>query len=454
MGHIKLRLPILAFLMSIASLIALLVFSEPSAPKVADTQAVAEAPQARLPLPQGTEYPPRPPPPLSPTATEQPPEPIPTPYPLQPAIPISHTISAAATGWQPELKLIAQIGRAELAERMKLTGYDPIWDISWAPTGDKLLLLTQSGKLFWSNLDGAQVGLINDYGGQLYERLGQQPFGNTLLVPGYAIHFTEGQAPVVKEAPDAWLPQLHWWSSKYASGIANNGCEVCQALDTLDADGIRRTRRNVPYMASGAVQPGGEWLAYTTTGPPFSDPFIGSDKGTVYLLNLNTGERLQVTEPEKGNSVESWSPNGKWFFMEAHIGVEPYYYNHGVLASADGKEWIIVTPSGGANDPVWSPDSKYLAFSNIVGSMDHGCGTSSVPPCEMSSETYIVDIENRRMTSVESFRRALDIPDALVMRPAWSPDGTQLALLSFDPEYWEEDAVRPAQAYYLVSVGK
>jgi len=313
--------------------------------------------------------------------------------------------------------------------------------MTWAPTGDKLVYMTKSGKLYWCNYDGTNPTLLHDYGDlPSYDLLDQMPLGDTLVVPGYLIRFTSGQPPSLQEAPDTLgVHQIRWWRSDRASGIITGGYDGSEQLVTFDVDGKRIDKRNIPYMASGVVQPGGVWFAYATE---YHRAYYAPDPATVYMLNLSTNRRLQITEVGDGNSVSSWSPDGTWFLMEAFVND-----THGTLVSSDGQEWVVVTPSGGASDAVWRSDSRRLAYSVEKGGREPGCAE----PCSRTSEVFIVDVPTRKKDKLDKVGSSAN-PNAassMMMHPSWSPNGALMTFLSFDPDCLGCSGITPA--FYLMN---
>ena len=334
---------------------------------------------------------------------------------LQPAALVTATLTSN----------IAPASSAALTQKTTLDNSEGITAVTWAPTGDKLLFVTASGKLYWTNYAVNNPTLIHDYGPTFHGPLDQAPMTNTLFVPGLAIHFTVGQDPVLQEAPATYFRQLRWWSSARVSGVAGGplggGYVGGEKLITLDTNGAFVEERNIPYMWTGVVRPGGVWLAYSTDQRVTSTPFYGSDPETVYLLNLNDGQRLQITKAGKGFGMHSWSPDGRWFLMSTYVNDDI----QDVLVSADGREWVVLGNIG--SDVAWSPDSKHLAYSIVHG----GCDTQDTPPCPSASEVYIIDVLARKSSPISAPGVSLNLTAPMV-KPSWSPNGAILTLLSLD----------------------
>jgi len=390
------------------------------------TQAVAEIPVqngnfADVPPPVSTGQPT-----IQATATRQI-TPTPTIHILPSPMPIEGITTSAMT-------TSSEVG---VSQKSTVDSSEPISQFIWAPTGDKILYLTQSGKLYWSNPDGTNATLLHQYD-EVYDQLeDQMPISNTLLVrhlgqlqpdgeraPSHmdVIQFTPGQPPSLQESSSLAHAPIHlrWWSSTRASGIAHTGSDGGDLLVTLDENGNLVSEINVPYMLSGAVSPGGTWLAYATSYQ-ISDPVDGSSPQTVYLLNLNTGQRLQVTGAGQGSAVGSWSPDGNWFLMSSNLGV--------ALVSADGHEWVTIPDNFATVDAVWSPDSKYVAYAELHGQSADGYTITS-----WSGKVHIVNVPARKVTDVSpgSGPKAGG-SKSLMWQPRWSRDGSLVSLLSFDP---------------------
>lgn len=299
--------------------------------------------------------------------------------------------------------VMSTTAEAGLGQTSTIDRTESISQLIWAPTGDRLLYLTMSGDLYWSNPDGSSATLLHQYGEASAELEDQHPMTNTLLIyhlgqlqedgdraPTHmdVIRFTPGQPPTLQEGPD--IPHtphhLRWWSPTRASGISYAGYDGSDLLVTVDENGNVVDEINIPYMINGDVQPGGEWLAYSTTYQ-VTNPVDGTTPNTGYLLNLNTGQRLQVTQPG-GGSVGNWSPDGNWFLSSNRdLGLS--------LVSADGHQWVRIPDLFAGMGAVWSPDSKYLAYAVLQGESSNGGDTIS----SWTGSVHVVNVPAKQVTT-------------------------------------------------------
>lgn len=369
--------------------------------------------------------------PLVPTA-------IPTIVALQPPVLITGTLSTIETSANPDQVLGTPVNSTE-----------PIHSLAWAPTGDKILYVTNSGKLYSANPDGANAALLDTYAADRAWMLlrDQVPLGRTLLIPRRnwgqtqalqelsVIQFTPDQPPNVERVPATGnIYQIQWWSAERAYGLVTGDYIGGNRLVVLDSKGSTIGEHSIPYMSSGAVQPGGDWLAYATEQQATNASLVGSDPQTIYLLNLTTGQRFQVMPSGKGVVVHSWSPDGRWFLVDAIVEGAL----QGVVISADAKQQFVVNASSGHGlaTAAWNRAGNQFAFSIQLGGQEEP--NSQVAP--LTSQVYRVDLSKKQAIPI-----AGNVP---VMLPSWSPDGS-LALLSFDPKCspWPCSSLNPA--FYL-----
>jgi Tol biopolymer transport system component len=160
-----------------------------------------------------------------------------------------------------------------------------------------------------------------------------------------------------------------------------------------------------PYGPSTdlAWSPDGMTLAYVLDG--------------VWVLDHSSGESRKITPCGNGphSCTLAWSPDGSSIAVAHDSEIE--------LVNADGSNRTSLTPLGpGSNvhSPTWSPDGALIAF---VGSGAGGSGG-----------LYAID------RSGSGLQLLVDLPpgDTLgVWMPAWSPDGSKIAYLSSGE--WSKD---------------
>jgi WD40 repeat protein len=404
-----------------------------------------------VPPPVGTVEYLAPTPGITPTRPE--PTITPTPAVLEPARLVTASIVSTVTEGL-DLRLSVQ---------SVISSTEPVISLVWSPYGDGFVYATILGNVFWTDLTGANRTLLYTYSDEYFDWSmfeHQRPTGSTMYIvhqgeptlegrlPGHMdmVRFAPGQIPTFEHMTS--LPLLwgvEWWRPDRASGVLlasymGDGYVGGDRIVTLDGDGRIVDDRNIPYMLRGVVQPpNGEWLAYGTNQQATLTSFEGSEPSTAYLLNLRTGERLQIS-PAGNGGVSSWSPDGNWLITGC-----------GVL-SADQNERVCM-PGWLGGDMAWSPDSKRLATSIAFG----GCEPEGCAP--YGSEFFVVDLPSRKVARYDADKRAaIGVPD--IRRPRWSPDGSLLAVLAFSPGYpgslpaqnQPSGSPEPRPAIYLLAI--
>lgn len=126
----------------------------------------------------------------------------------------------------------------------------------------------------------------------------------------------------------------------------------------------------------------------------------------IYIMNLENGSRVQLTNSSGNNTEASWSPDGQWiaFSSERNGRFEIYRIR------SDGSDEQRLTDSRGENRyPTWSGDGQWIAFAS-----DRVDGIMQI----------------YRMQADGSNVQQLTHLPAASTSPAWSPDGNWIAFVS------------------------
>lgn len=93
--------------------------------------------------------------------------------------------------------------------------------------------------------------------------------------------------------------------------------------------------------------------------------------GQIWILNLETGKWIHMTESKEGAYDPAWSPDGQWIAFTMRDGGASNIY----VASADPSVWNGTTPTayklttdGSSRTPTWSPDGSRLAYFSLKDS--------------------------------------------------------------------------------------
>jgi TolB protein len=130
--------------------------------------------------------------------------------------------------------------------------------------------------------------------------------------------------------------------------------------------------------------------------------YVGGSQ--IYVMDINRGFTVPLTDPNLFTSNPAWSPDGEWIAYEA--------------ASQDGYGIYIMNSVGRnvrrltemrAGNPAWSPDGRQIAFHSEQ---------------EGSYEIYIINADGSDVRQLTNN----SYPD---YNPAWSPDGTRILFQSY-----------------------
>jgi dipeptidyl aminopeptidase/acylaminoacyl peptidase len=211
----------------------------------------------------------------------------------------------------------------------------------------------------------------------------------------------DGRLHVIARCPDAvdWCGEIESvaWSPDGASlalgvssvGNANpyNGLRVVNP-DTGEDRAIRSCRRGECDWFDIAWSPEGSMLAFVTNGD------------IALVQRDGSGHRVLVADPSARARSPSWSPDGRWLAFTERSNDQSAVY----LIRSDGSDRGLLVDHASA--PAWSPSGASVAYRR-------NCGIGLVTPDG-------ADVTPPAMSGCEAI--------SITSGPVWSPDGTTIAL--------------------------
>ncbi len=251
-----------------------------------------------------------------------------------------------------------------------------------------------------------------------------------------------------------------------------DGVWVAYTVSTIDAE---KDRRNTDVWM--VKWDGSEQLQLTSSPDSESSPRWSPDNkylafvssrgteeerrrgGQIWLLNRAGGEAQRISDFKGGMSDIQWSPDStriaftaqdqdpaeepeklegwkrktappividRYHFKQDREGYLKHLYNHIGIFTIATKEAKVIT-KGNVNDqsPSWSPDGKSIAFVSKRGHAD--------PDRTSNEDVWVVEARDGAEP-----RQITKTPEGESGRPAWSPDGSRLAIGIGDTDRWAQ----------------
>jgi TolB protein len=183
------------------------------------------------------------------------------------------------------------------------------------------------------------------------------------------------------------------------------------------------SRHGGNYMFNFYLPPAPSSTPWAPTWSPDGRWIAVAMSGSIWQVDPETGQAHELTSSEKYHSRPDWSPDGKWIVYTADDGgsriqLEILNVETGQASALTNDEFIYT-------DPVFSPDGSRLAY---VASKPNGYFNTFIRP--IADGRWAGD--EIAVTSDNSFGR-----DRLYFgewdmntSPTWTPDGTELLLVS------------------------
>jgi Tol biopolymer transport system component len=133
---------------------------------------------------------------------------------------------------------------------------------------------------------------------------------------------------------------------------------------------------------------------------PAGDRLVLALQGSLWILPVDGGEAVRITDVDAEATHPTWSPNGDRIAYQAF---SDHYYHIWTIAP-DGSDARVVTEGAfDHREPAWSPDGSRIAF-------------ASDRALDGTYDVWTVDVETGAMDRVTQ-------DDVEQHSPAWTPDG-------------------------------
>jgi Tol biopolymer transport system component len=217
------------------------------------------------------------------------------------------------------------------------------WDdhfiANWSPDGKSVIFMVNQG-IWQVNADGSSLHLVwspPPDGSGLDD-------GPTFTPDGKYIIFTR------------CCPQ----NSGYALWrIDADGTGLLKVTTEITPPGVDGPSDNLPQ-----VSPGGTKIAFHRNVVTCGDP---SDCGNrIVTVNINGGNRVQLTDPALEAQIPNWSPDGTKIVFEMFPQVNGQFTANIATINSDGSGFTQLTfnapGKGASSNPSWSPDGTKIVF--------------------------------------------------------------------------------------------
>ncbi|HSE45336.1 MAG TPA: hypothetical protein VLA89_08450 [Gemmatimonadales bacterium] len=268
--------------------------------------------------------------------------------------------------------------------------------------------------------------------------------GGILMVAAVAIGYmswASGESAVAPRSGGAegatravWKGAASWSPDGKSIAIVRGPVNICGGdIYIVNTRGEKKKRitwladsEHKTGPASPAWSPDGKTIAFTVT-VPFLGGCIDEE---LDVIRAAGGRRTTLRKGPFAFAVDgachSWSPDGRWILFAESDDRSPF--ERVVVVKPDGtKRRRVARASLGAGCPVWSRDSRRIAFVR-------GKGQDSVGLGDVVGEVYVVDLDGNEQRLSRTHSGAWS--------PTWAADSSRIAFITDDGEKEYHSSIR------------